>query len=807
MARPSGRKTSQFQINNVQPQTTVPSIENNFVAGLKTEFTGLNFPENACTATSNCRFTRVGDVKRRGGIDYESGFTTFSTNRNGSAISNFQWTNAGGLGNSVIEVRQIGGTLYFYLISNATNTTSLSSTLLVTTVALSTFAQGATSPNAIECQYSAGNGYLFVYHPTCNPFYCTFDGTNIVANAITVQIRDFIGINEPNVPVNLRPTGLSAEHKYNLQNQGWGSSQNTLIPGTIVTTSTSTIFVGGSIFTATWAVAPGLSIQIGNPVSLQGTFSGTTISVGSGTVTGYSGGSLTCQIIQNGNQLRFPGNFTANPWTFTITGSVPATSSLINLWQVAVGNYPSNADIWWAFKDDTNTFNPAATVNNVTLNAGPAPKGYYILNAFDQERSVASGVGGITPVLTSVRPRTGAFFQGRVWYAGVDASQAATGDASFYTWTENIYFSQVLTNINQVGFCYQTNDPTSETLNAELPTDGGVIVIPGSGSIYKLYPITNGLLVFAANGIWFITGSSGLGFTATDYVVTKVSGEHALSGTSFVDVAGYPIFWNADGIYSVMPGQSLTSGQRALDVKNLTLETIKSFYNNIPISSKLFAKGSYNHITGEVQWVFRSTPETDITSRYSFDSVLVFLTYTNAFFPWTIGAGSNIHDVSYVELTGSTPANTPPPGFRYFASTPSGGTYNFTFAQEIDFNDFDDWDSTGTDSDYTSFFTTSYRLKGQAQRKFQPQYVYLFHEDTTNAGYKIQGIWDYAVSNLSNKYSSVEVANLNQPLFAKNHRKHRIRGNGYTLQFNVTSVPGLNFDISGWSVLDIIGTA
>ena len=44
------------------------SIENNFTAGLKTEFTGLNFPENAATDCDNVIFDMPGDVTRRLGI-------------------------------------------------------------------------------------------------------------------------------------------------------------------------------------------------------------------------------------------------------------------------------------------------------------------------------------------------------------------------------------------------------------------------------------------------------------------------------------------------------------------------------------------------------------------------------------------------------------------------------------------------------------------------------------------------------------------------------------------------------------------
>ena len=53
----------------------------------------------------------------------------------------------------------------------------------------------------------------------------------------------------------------------------------------------------------------------------------------------------------------------------------------IGTWYGQVGIYPSNADVWWQFKDDTDTFNPAVTLPNVTLSS-PAPTGSYVVDAF-----------------------------------------------------------------------------------------------------------------------------------------------------------------------------------------------------------------------------------------------------------------------------------------------------------------------------------------------------------------------------------------------------------------------------------------
>ena len=94
------------------------SVENNFVGGLKTEFTGLNFPENACTDTSNCVFSLIGDVTRRGGIDFEEDNVLQPINTASVAINSYRWRNAGGDGTTEILVEQVGSTINFFKSSS-----------------------------------------------------------------------------------------------------------------------------------------------------------------------------------------------------------------------------------------------------------------------------------------------------------------------------------------------------------------------------------------------------------------------------------------------------------------------------------------------------------------------------------------------------------------------------------------------------------------------------------------------------------------------------------------------------------------
>lgn len=814
--------------------TVSKQIENNFKAGLKTEFTGLNFPPDAATQSSNTVYSLIGDVTRRGGINFELNNGTAVTNRTNSAMSTYKWNNVGGDGLTQIVATQIGSSLYFYRSSSATLTNPLSQQLLGSIVSISAYtASGGSFDATLECQFSDGNGYLFVFHPSCDPFYCSYSNGLITANLITIQTRDFTGFYpEPGNPsTTFRPPTLTPEHKYNLLNQGWTAApawtgSATTAGGTNLS-GLGTISLTVPLNSQTWTIQTGVAVGLNQTVSItmSGNFTYNTggagnanlfvILTGTGTVTAYNAGNgqitITVTSFQTNTLQANQSWITPNglvSWTISSTAE-DSTISSWNAGPVSVGGYPSNADIWYLFKDATNKFNPATTIVGVGLPTTQAPLGHFVVNAFSQQFSNLSGIAGLTSITTNVRPRTGAWFQGRVWYTGVDASQTQTGDQNYYTWTERIYFSQIVTNTNQFGYCYQVNDPTDEHFFDLLPSDGGVIFIQGSGSIYKLFPVQNGLLVFAANGIWFITGSTGIGFAANDYTITKISGVQSIASTSFVNVLGWPIFWNHEGIYEVAPAKQGAS----MMVENLCLGTILSFYNNIPFASKKYVRGDYDPISFVVQWCYRSTNESSVTDRYQFDSMLNINWATKAFYPYNISTSTNfpyVHDVRFVVSPGGT--NTPDPILKYYTSVASAGSYNFTFSEENDFTNYVDWKTfDGTGLNFISSFTTGFSLNpqkhpyfnyfGQALVRYGMSYVTVFTRNETNNAYKIQGIWDFAISGNSGKISSEQVItnNLTSKNFGMIFRRHRIRGRGHSLQFNFSSVDGMPFDIIGWS--------
>ncbi len=158
------------------PQSVGVNVQNNFVKGLITESNQLSFPENGSTDTDNCLYSLVGDVSRRGGMNQELNGTTASITRIGQAMSSYVWNNAGGDGSSKLLVKQVGNTLHFWSISGATVSSPITQHKLTDVITISDYlVYGSTFDFTKECQYSDGKGYLFVYHPNCDPFYIVFN--------------------------------------------------------------------------------------------------------------------------------------------------------------------------------------------------------------------------------------------------------------------------------------------------------------------------------------------------------------------------------------------------------------------------------------------------------------------------------------------------------------------------------------------------------------------------------------------------------------------------------------------------------
>jgi hypothetical protein len=518
------------------------------------------------------------------------------------------------------------------------------------------------------------------------------------------------------------------------------------------------------------------------------------------------------------------------------------SSDLITTYNSNQSEYPSNNQIWYIGKDTDENFSPTILAKQDFGNT-PAPKGRFILNAFFKDRSTVSGVSGITTESVTNRPESVAFFAGRVFYSGVEGS--STGS--------NLYFSQIIfDNFENVGYCYQTADPTSENDSILADADGGVISIPRIGNIKKLVPVDRFLVIFADNGLWAITGTDS-GFTAAGFEILDVSKVDCINGSSVAEVEGIPIWWSSQGIYTL----EVNSITKNLAAKNLTENTIQTFYDsNITATAKLNAQGQYDRASKRVVWLYKEDDTGDNLRQY--DRALLFDLRLVSFYPWKFSELSsnspypaslfNTTNLSIVSTTenvtnGGTlvtdggvavtddvvTAGATNTFLKFLALIPTGSSSQFTFA-DLNNRSFVDWETkTGTGADFSSYIVTGYELADDIMRDKQIVYINTYLKRTedvwalsANNDYVLQNQsscllqaqWQWADSAESNKWSSSQqvyrfrqnvVPDVNDLDFDNGFpvviTKNKLRGFGEALSLKFSSESGKDFDILGWGVM------
>jgi hypothetical protein len=535
-------------------------------------------------------------------------------------------------------------------------------------------------------------------------------------------------------------------------------------------------------------------------------------------------------------------NLTNQGWV-SPGGSV---ASPITTYFSSQSKYPGNNKQWFVAKNSSDDFDPAE-LTKIFFGNTLAPRGHWILDPFNQDRSTVSGISNITSVTSDNRPESVAFFAGRAWYGG-PSEEVISG---------HLYFSQIIEDPAKIGRCYQEADPTSEEISDLVDTDGGVIVIPEAGSIVALHVTGSSLLVFAHNGLWEVTGSSGSGFTPTDYSVSKVSSVGLIGSRTLVDVEGTPIWWSDRGIYSV--GRNEITDR--IEAQSLTEKTIQTFYDeDIENISKLYCQGSYDSVTKRVTWLYNSVGN-ETSYRFKFDKALVFDTVTGSFSPYDHGSlASNspytsgvftlpsigrvtdtetviqassgatvirdsdsetvVADVAVLRGSSTTT--------MLWTIVPGSSLSEWTFSQYSDADFFDWTTANGTGINFDSYFETGYLLEGNVTNYRKAPWVWVFSK-RTETGYISDGAGGYNVENPSSCYLQPRwdfADHSNSSKFGRRQQiyrilkdydktptsldfnsgfpvtttKNKVRGKGRALTLRFESESGKDFDIYGWAV-------
>ena len=200
---------------------------NTFNAGLITDASPLTSPDNSSLDEENMVLNSDGSRNRRLGMDYEENYTNIGTTIAYSAVADishsvFRWENAGGDSGRNLAVVQFGNELKFFDMA----TRPISGNLIHTH-------KFSSLGNDITLSYASVDGVLVVATGEKDIETFELNGNTVTHGTTTLYIRDLFGVEDVDTEGDLvsgagaqiRPAGLSYQHRYNLRNQSFGVSK------------------------------------------------------------------------------------------------------------------------------------------------------------------------------------------------------------------------------------------------------------------------------------------------------------------------------------------------------------------------------------------------------------------------------------------------------------------------------------------------------------------------------------------------------------------------------------------------------
>tara|TARA_B100000963_G_scaffold352554_1_gene365897 strand:+ start:507 stop:2654 length:2148 start_codon:yes stop_codon:yes gene_type:complete len=463
---------------------------------------------------------------------------------------------------------------------------------------------------------------------------------------------------------------------------------------------------------------------------------------------------------------------------------------------------------WFSGKDSSNVQNRAEFLK---IDAGKTltANGRFVLNFFNKQRTAAYNteprklyaLNGVSDETESSRFQTCETFSGRVFYAGLTSAKNAG----------TILFSRIVEDANELGECFQRNDPTSENLSDLLDNDGGVIEIPDAYNIQKLYGFQGALFVFAENGVWQIQGVDGV-FRATEFSVNQVSKVGILHQGTFVQADGVPFWWSKYGIHTLQADAVTGSSSQ----QNITIPTIQTFWNEITDAQKAKVIACYDNVNKRLYWGYPNAGE-GVASKIN--NFLILDIPLQAFFPWKISDEASSTDaivgLAYYDTYAQSEGD---PSIVLICR--DGATNKITMGHFSGVA-FLDWGS----ANYTSFAETGYDFIGDAVLKKNAPFIVTYARVTETgftgnetdgytavrpSGLTVAAAWDFR----EDFQTAQEVYRLKYPLFPNSGNLNdfnypddvitsriKIRGHGRSMRIKYESVQGKDFILLGWGML------
>lgn len=517
---------------------------NNFIGGLITEASPLNFPPNSALDITNFELNRNGTLSKRLGMTLPVSIreTNIPTNT-GFIFSSFVWKGVAGDRSREFLVVQYNNNLDFFDLQIPDS---------IANGFMGSLNNIALSIDNRPYSFTSVNGLLVVVSGDVRFMTVSYSlGLGFTESYDFLKTRDVWGIEEDasyeNNPDFNGP--YTDKHYYNLCNQSWGK------PRLWVKSRGSSV--------ATETVDPSLKYLelLGRmPSDSEQVWSGMIFQPAKDEIEDQQAASPPIEVLDINLLDQNRGTKT----------KVARGSLIIDVVDRGVSRGVALSDLLQRFRE---------------LGKYPSPLYFINPNVFPKDAS-ASG------------PSIVAEFAGRVFFAGFDG-ELTQGDKRSPSLGDHVFFSTLVKGELDIRKCYQIGDPTSREESDVIDTDGGFIRVSGAKNIVSLANLGENLAIIAENGVWVVSGGSQYGFSATNYKVTKVSAFGCTARSSVV-VAGSNLYFLSDnGIYLLGPDK-----MGDMNVTNISLNTIQTFYNNIEATVKRAAVGIFDEANQKIRWTF-----------------------------------------------------------------------------------------------------------------------------------------------------------------------------------------------------------
>lgn len=775
--------------------------------GLNTEAPLINFPDGFTTEEQNYELTIQGARRRRAGLAIEAGGEEVEVTgyQAGDIIRSHDWENVAGIPTINYIVLQVGYTLHIFEDTNPISPTKLTATIDL---------RVHRAPDATDLQISThplesafGRGHLFFFGKYTVPLYVAFDPDTetFSVTQIPIRERDFVGIDD-GISNSTTPTSVFDTHRYNLRNRGWTDAFiNAYNLDRATDPSKAMIpWLGLERALTPSDMYNSDGVRAFNPAKLESEYFQDAsapmghIIIDTFDTTTYDDTTNHLAVTTWSISPPTPGG--VETVTITVDGNhglVPTDTAEIEDLFGSFITYQEGSEILIEYFSIEGTYTVQSTPTASSFTIQVTFPNYPFIGWYNQFTSLGTFVGGAIPTPTGLvvefRPKAGAFFAGRSWFAGIDLARL----------TGRVYFSQVIESDAQYGKCYQIADPTDERLSDLGPADGGVIVIPEASNVLKLVPYNSSLLVFASNGVWEI-GPGDLGyFAATSYSVRKVTDSGTVSAGSVILMDNLPVYWGVTDIYGIAPNPQTGF----LEVSNLSQQTINTFYNAIPLDTRRLSTGVYDDLSKRIVWLYGSATS---LNEYSYDRALVYDLRMRAFVPMAFAYESEnyLAGVALLKEAGEVSK------VKYLGYVNN----RLVFGETSNYDDYTDFGLAEPEC----FLVTGYdSLRSPASFKYAPV-VWVF-SGKTEQGYTesldpirpsstiMQARWEWADSASAGRWGREQEVYRHSRTYVPEDSsdtfddgvpvvvtKNKLRGKGRVLQLKFTAGAGKDSHLLGW---------